>query len=81
MGSEPSLVKRSAISGLSLLSAGWFTSALAQGVYPSQPIKVIVSYPAGGSNDLVARLVGEEMSKELGQRFVIEIDILPALSR
>ena len=59
-------------SALLLLSAGWFTSSLAQGVYPSHPIKVIVSYPAGGSNDLVARLVGEEMSKELGQRFVIE---------
>ena len=53
-------------SALLLLSAGWFTSCLAQGVYPSHPIKVIVSYPAGGSNDLVARLLGEEMGKELG---------------
>ncbi len=54
------------------LFSSWSSAALAQGVYPSHPIKVIVSYPAGGSNDLVARLVGEEMGKELGQRFVIE---------
>jgi len=40
--------------------------------YPSKPIKVIVGYPAGGANDLVARAIGQEMSKELGQQVVVE---------
>ena len=57
---------------LALFFYGWLTPVLAQEVYPSHPIKVIVSYPAGGSNDLVARVLGEEMGKELGQRVVIE---------
>src|SRR5690606_26171768 len=40
--------------------------------YPSKPIKVIVGYPAGGANDLVARAIGQEMSKDLGQQVVVE---------
>lgn len=57
---------------LALFFSGWLTPALGQDIYPSHPIKVIVSYPAGGSNDLVARVIGEEIGKELGQRIVIE---------
>ncbi|CAM3863285.1 Bug family tripartite tricarboxylate transporter substrate binding protein [Bordetella tumulicola] len=40
--------------------------------YPSKPIKIIVGYPAGGANDLVARAIGQEMSKDLGQQVVVE---------
>jgi len=40
--------------------------------YPNKPIRMIVGYPAGGANDLVARAIGQEMSKELGQQVVIE---------
>ena len=40
--------------------------------YPSRPVRWIVGYPAGGSTDIVARLVGARLSERLGQQFVIE---------
>jgi tripartite-type tricarboxylate transporter receptor subunit TctC len=46
------------------------TPALAQ--YPSKPITVIVPFAAGGPTDVVARLVGDHMSRTLGQTLVVE---------
>jgi tripartite-type tricarboxylate transporter receptor subunit TctC len=40
--------------------------------YPTRPIRIIVPFPPGGGVDTVARLVGQEMAKTLGQPFVIE---------
>jgi tripartite-type tricarboxylate transporter receptor subunit TctC len=40
--------------------------------YPTRPIMLIVPYPAGGGNDVVARLVAAKMSASLGQQIVIE---------
>ena len=40
--------------------------------YPNRPITLVVPYPAGGPNDVIARTVGPEMSKVLGQPVVIE---------
>jgi tripartite-type tricarboxylate transporter receptor subunit TctC len=40
--------------------------------YPTRPIMVIVPYPAGGGNDVIARLVAAKMSASLGQQIVIE---------
>ncbi len=49
------------------------TAAIAQAQsLPSKPIRFIVPYLAGGTTDLVARTVGEEMSRRLGQPVVIE---------
>jgi tripartite-type tricarboxylate transporter receptor subunit TctC len=49
------------------------TAAIAQAqALPSKPIRFIVPYLAGGTTDLVARTVGEEMSRRLGQPVVIE---------
>jgi tripartite-type tricarboxylate transporter receptor subunit TctC len=46
-------------------------SALAQD-YPTKPVRIIVAYPAGGANDIVARTLGQELSQDLGQPMVIE---------
>ena len=40
--------------------------------YPTRPITLVVPYPAGGGNDVLGRLVGEKMSKSLGQTVVVE---------
>lgn len=40
--------------------------------YPSRPITLVVSTAAGGGNDIMARVIGERMSKTLGQQIVVE---------
>lgn len=40
--------------------------------YPSRTVRVIVPYPPGGSTDITARIVGERMAAELGQRFLVD---------
>ncbi len=40
--------------------------------YPTRPPHIIVGYPAGGSTDIVARLIGDWLSKSLGQQFIVE---------
>ncbi|MET0540919.1 MAG: tripartite tricarboxylate transporter substrate binding protein [Variovorax sp.] len=46
--------------------------ALSQGTYPNRPVKVIVALPAGGSVDMVARLVSQQLASDLGQSFVVD---------
>lgn len=52
-------------------AAAWPLAARAQ-TYPTRPVRIIVGYAAGGSNDIVARLTGQWLSERLGQPFVIE---------
>lgn len=61
-------MKRFVVTVLSSLALG---CALAQG-YPSKPIKFIVPFTAGSATDIVARTVGESMSRSMGQPVVIE---------
>jgi tripartite-type tricarboxylate transporter receptor subunit TctC len=47
-------------------------SALAQGTYPNRQITIVVAFSAGGSTDIVARLLAEEMRKSWGQPVVVD---------
>ena len=47
-------------------------SALAQNDYPNRPISLIVPYAAGGVADVAMRMLGDKLSTQLGQQFVIE---------
>src|SRR5262249_18538992 len=40
--------------------------------YPSRPVRLIVGFAAGGTPDILARLIGQWLSERLGQQFVIE---------
>jgi len=40
--------------------------------YPAQPVRIVVGLAAGGSNDIIARLMGQWLSERLGQQFVID---------
>ena len=59
-------MKRFVFAGIAALGFAFALPAAAQG-YPSKPIKMIVPLAAAGTGDTLARTVGEEMSKELGQ--------------
>jgi tripartite-type tricarboxylate transporter receptor subunit TctC len=45
---------------------------LAQSTYPDKPVKVIVALPAGGSVDMIARVLGQKLNTATGQPFVID---------
>jgi tripartite-type tricarboxylate transporter receptor subunit TctC len=40
--------------------------------YPTRPVHIVVGYPAGGSTDIIARLIGQYLADRLGQQFVID---------
>jgi tripartite-type tricarboxylate transporter receptor subunit TctC len=44
----------------------------AQAQYPSRPIRLIVPFPPGGSNDIVARMVATQLGERLGQQIVVD---------
>ena len=46
--------------------------AHAQGRYPTKPIRIIVPFPPGGSNDIVGRYIGQKLAARLGQQTVID---------
>lgn len=62
--------RRFALMGLSALLLGPAVG-LAQD-WPAKPITLVVPFPAGGSNDVVARVVGESVRKRVGQTVVVD---------
>src|SRR5882672_6388030 len=40
--------------------------------YPTRPVRVVVGFPAGGQQDIMARLIGQWLSERLGQQFLVE---------
>jgi tripartite-type tricarboxylate transporter receptor subunit TctC len=49
-----------------------FGMTIAHAQYPTKPVTMIVGYPAGGSVDLAGRTIAAELSKRMGQPFVVE---------
>ena len=63
------MIKRLISSVLALAVTATFAWAQS---YPDRPIRLVVGFPPGGNVDVIARLLGQEMSKGLGQPIVVE---------
>ena len=61
---------QSAFIALFMIASGGLVWA--QSDYPSKPVKVIVAFPPGGTSDVMARMLADELSKSLKQPFVVE---------
>jgi tripartite-type tricarboxylate transporter receptor subunit TctC len=59
------------VTALACMFASGFGSAVA-GEYPARPVRWIVAFPAGGANDVVARIIGQYLSQHLHQQFIID---------
>src|SRR5438105_2104421 len=57
---------------LSMVPAPGYNEAFSQDVYPTRPVKFIVPYPGGGTNDVLARVVGDKLQAKWGQPVIIE---------
>jgi tripartite-type tricarboxylate transporter receptor subunit TctC len=57
---------------LVLLTAVLLPAGASRAAYPERPITVIVPFAAGGPTDVIARIIGESMSRTLGQQLVVE---------
>ena len=60
-----------ALAALALAYAAPWTAAQAQ-AWPSKPIRILVGVTTGGTTDTLARFLGQEMGKELGQPVIVE---------
>ena len=55
------------------LATGGFTICVAQSPpYPTRPIRLVVPYPPGGGTDIIARIVGQKLTENLGQQIIVD---------
>jgi tripartite-type tricarboxylate transporter receptor subunit TctC len=65
-------LSRRPLAGLLLLPLLLLPSLAAAETFPAKPIRLIVPFPAGGPNDIIARVIGQRMSELGGQPVVID---------
>jgi hypothetical protein len=65
-------VRRLQTTACAIVIALGTTAAHAQTAYPSKPVRIVVPYPPGGGNDVLARIFGQKLSEAMGQQFVVE---------
>jgi tripartite-type tricarboxylate transporter receptor subunit TctC len=64
--------RRAFVHGAAATAALVAAPAVAQSAWPDRPVRMIVPYPAGGSTDVLFRIIAERLKDKLGQSFVVE---------
>ncbi|MBL8336402.1 MAG: tripartite tricarboxylate transporter substrate binding protein [Rhodoferax sp.] len=64
--------RRRALQSLAALSLGLPWAARAQAAWPTRPVKILISFPPGGSSDFVGRTLAPFLAEQLGQPFVVD---------
>ncbi len=67
----PSISRRTAIAAAALVTSGLATAAIAQDWQPSDPVRIIVPWSAGGATDSIMRLLADEITDALGTPVVV----------
>lgn len=65
-------VRRNFLAGIAVAATFSAGTVLASDFWPTKPVRLIVPYTAGGSNDVVARLFGERLASYWGQPVIVE---------
>lgn len=64
------LRRKTLIAGLT--ACAFALPAVAQAAYPDKPVRIVVGFSAGGSTDVIARVLAKQLTESLGQTFVVE---------
>lgn len=73
MGEHGLMTRRFVVGGLASAPAlAWAGDGAAQSSWPSQPVRIIVPYPAGGSTDILTRILAERLKDRIGGTWIIE---------
>jgi tripartite-type tricarboxylate transporter receptor subunit TctC len=69
----PRITRRALVASMAATAAASFAKpGFTQAKFPTQPIRVVIPFPPGGTTDVVARVFGERMQEILGQPIVVE---------
>ncbi len=64
--------RRESLIAAVVVALAWLPAAAHAQAYPVKPVRIVVSWPPGGSNDVVARVMAQKLTETLGQTFVVE---------
>src|SRR5438445_5457687 len=70
MQTIPSMLIKAMVRAIGLLLA--LTAVAAAQDYPAKPLRLIIPFPPGGSNDVVGRVIAAQLSERLGQSVVVD---------
>lgn len=65
-------IRRFILALCAAIVAGSYTAPAAHAAYPERPVRIFISYAAGGTSDIIARLLARALEKSLGGSFVVE---------